>query len=271
GRDVEFVYAYARQGVAGRSLPRGVILRRPLDLPPPDIEKALIESPSEAGVNGYIFAQQMVNGVTIRIPPEAVIGETDQVQMHWDGYGSTGRFIAYPSPDDPRLFEIPPAAVPANMGKRLDVYYRVSPVSEPAGTSRVFNLEVRRISDGWPFIQIMRPRVTDARLPLASVPAEGAGLDLLSWTYMAQGQRVRIKAVGLLQSGVEQTLGLRTGEAEPLTEAEYQARQVSVFIPRAFLENLKKDSATNFVTVEVSFDEGTSYIAFSPVTFTLVE
>ncbi|WP_059003358.1 hypothetical protein [Pseudomonas syringae] len=271
GRDVEFVYAYARQGVAGRSLPRGVILRRPLDLPPPDIENAVIENYSETGVNGYILAQQMVNGVKIRIPPEAVIGETDQVQMHWDGYGSTGRFIADPSPDDPRLFEIPPAAVPANMDKRLDVYYRVSPVSEPAGTSRVFNLEVRRISDGWPFIQIMRPRVTDARLPLASVTAEGAGLDLLSWTYMAQGQRVRIKAVGLLQSDVEQTLGLRTGEAEPLTEAEYQARQVSVFIPRAFLENLKKDSATNFVTVEVSFDEGTSYIEFSPVTFTLVE
>ncbi|EPM72241.1 hypothetical protein A584_05927 [Pseudomonas syringae pv. theae ICMP 3923] len=271
GRDVEFVYAYARQGVAGRSLPRGVILRRPLDLPPPNIKDAQIECSSETGVNGYMFAQQMVNGVKIRIPPEAVIGETDQVQMHWDGYGSTGRFIADPSPDDPRLFEIPPAAVPANMGKRLDVYYRVSPVSEPAGTSRVFNLEVRRISGGWPFIQIMRPRVTDARLPLASVPAEGAGLDLLSWTYMAQGQRVRIKAVGLLQSDVEQTLGLRTGEAEPLTEAEYQARQVSVVIPRAFVENLKKDSATNFVTVEVSFDEGASYIAFPPVTFTLVE
>ncbi|OUM07095.1 hypothetical protein BW686_11830 [Pseudomonas syringae] len=271
-QDVEFVYQYARQGVAGSSLPRNVLLRRPLDLPPPDIEGALIESPNEAGVIGYMFADQMVNGVRVRIPAGAQTGPGNKLQMHWDGYGSTGRFVAYPSASDPLLFEIPPEAVPANMGKRVDVYYKVfSPSSDPLGTSAVFDLDVRGIREGWPVIQMVRPLVTDGVLALNTVPAEGAGLDLPSWTYMAPRQRVRIKVAGLLQSGTEQMIGLRTGAAEPLTAAEYQAEKVSVNIPRDFLERLCRGTRTNTITVDVSFDDGNSYTQFPPVLFALVD
>lgn len=190
--------------------------------------------------------------------------------MYWDGYGSTGTFIADPSPDDSRLFLIPPTAVPANMGKRLAVYYKVDSASQ-SGTSKVFDLEVRGLGSGWPSIQIMRPRATDGRLSLAEVSPEGAGLDLASWVYMAPGQRVRIKATGLLKSGSEQTVGLRTGAAEPLSEAEYDARKVSVIIPRDFLESLQRDSQTNTVKVEVSFDEGANYTQFPSIGFTVLE
>ncbi len=270
GKEIELVYQYSRPGRAASSLPRKVILRRPLDLPVPVIEDAIIENPVEGGVKGYIFASQMETGVTIRIPKEAVIGEDSTVQMYWDGYGSTGSFIADPSPDDPRLFLIPPTAVPANMGKRLAVYYKVVSATQ-SGTSKVFDLEVRAEDFGWPYIQIIRPRATDGRLSLAEVPPEGAGLDLASWVYMAPGQRVRIKATGLLKSGLEQTVGLRTGAAEPLSEAEYDAKKVSVIIPRDFLESLQRDSQTNTVTVEVSFDEGAHYTQFPAIGFTVLE
>lgn len=272
GRQVEFMYEYARLGEAKRSLSRDVILRRPLDLPAPVIKDAIIDEPGDTMVKGHIFARQLTQGVTISIPKEAFIGAGDQVQMYWDGHGSPGRFIADPSPNDSRMFHIPPEAVPANMGKRLDVYYKVTPVLEPAGTSRVFNLEVRKLDGGWPFIQFVNPPVLDARLSLAKVPPGGAGLELPGWVYMAPGQRVRIKAVGLLQSsGTALTLGLRIGVAEPVTEAEYQARRVPVSIPREFLERLQRNSETNSVTVDVSFDDGLSYTQFPPITFTLVD
>ncbi|MCH5512554.1 hypothetical protein ABNM12_09715 [Pseudomonas syringae] len=270
GKEIELVYQYARPGNAASSLPRKVILSRPLDLPAPVIGDAIIDGSGEGTVTGYIFASQLQSGVTIRIPKEAFIGDDYTVQMHWEGYTSTGSFIADPSPGDPRLFVIPPTAVPANMGKWVAVYYKVVSASQ-SGTSQVFNLEVRALGSVWPYIQIMRPRVTDALLDLARVPPEGAGLDLESWAYMAPRQRVRIKATGLLPSGLEQTVGLRTGAAEPVSEAEHQARQLSVIIPRGFLESLQRNRPTNTVTVEVSFDEGANYTQFPSIDFTVLD
>ncbi|RMR35326.1 hypothetical protein ALP36_05055 [Pseudomonas syringae pv. coriandricola] len=44
-----------------------------------------------------------------------------------------------------------------------------------------------------------------------------------------------------------------------------------VSIPREFLERLQRNSETNSVTVDVSFDDGLSYTQFPPITFTLVD
>ncbi|QHE96681.1 hypothetical protein LCG56_25975 [Pseudomonas cannabina pv. alisalensis] len=270
GKEIELVYQYARPGHAASSLPRKVMLSRPLDLPAPVIDGAIIDDSGEWGVEGHVYANWLLNGVKIRIPKEAFIGDDYTVQMHWEGNTSTGSFIADPSPDDPRLFVIPPTAVPANMDKWVGVYYRVvSPLQ--SGTSPVFKLEVRGLGSVWPYIQIMRPRVTDTLLSLAEVPPEGAGLDLASWAYMAPGQRVRIKATGLSQSGSTQMVGLRTGAAEPVSEAEYRARQVSVIIPKDFLESLQRNSLTNTVTVEVSFDDGANYTQFPSIDFTVLD
>ncbi|KPX85785.1 Uncharacterized protein ALO59_03168 [Pseudomonas amygdali pv. mellea] len=270
GKEIELVYQYARPGHAASSLPRKVMLSLPLDLPVPIVDDAEIESSEEWGVEGYIYASWLQNGVKIRIPDGAFIGDDFTVQMHWEGNTSTGSFIADPSPDDPRLFIIPSTAVPANMGKWVEVYYKVVSLSQ-SGTSPVFKLEVRGLVGVWPVIQIMRPRITDTLLYLDRVPSEGAGLDLASWAYMAPGQRVRIKAIGLSQSGSPQALGLRTGAAEPLSEAEYQSRQVSVIIPKDFLESLQRNELTNTVAVEVSFDDGATYTLFPSIAFIVLD
>ncbi|MEE4663764.1 hypothetical protein V2J91_01525 [Pseudomonas alliivorans] len=274
GKEIELMYQYARPEAAGSSLPRKVTLRRPLDLPPPEIEGATLDGPVGDNVQGHIFAVTLDKGVNVRIPDTAVIGVGDRVQMHWDGYGSTGSVIADPSDSHPTLFFIPAAAVPANMGKRVDVYYEVSPVADPPGTSRVYDLEVRGIKDGWPVIQIMRPKVTDGVLSLARVSDEGAGLDLSAWIYMAQGQRVRIRASGLV-GGVTRQFDLRTGAAELVTAAEVTARTVSVTFPKVSLAELDKlvpgNPAANRVTVEVSFDDGMSYVGFPTINFDVID
>lgn len=269
GKNVEFMYQYARQGTAGSSIARGVLLRQPLDLPPPEITHAIVEGNGSEGVIGHVFAQALIDGVEVRIPETAVIGPDDTVQMHWDGYGSTGSFIAGPSAGDPKLFIIPATAVPANMGKRVDVYYQVTPASEPSGTSKVFDLEVKGIDSGWPVVQNVRPSTHDGLLSLGEVPTEGAGLSLATWMYMAAGQRVRIIVTGLSSNGDPQSFDVRTGAAEPVTVAEYQARKVSGLIPKAFLEGLQRDTETITVKIEVSFDEGTTYVPFPFISFSL--
>ncbi|RXT60244.1 hypothetical protein [Pseudomonas syringae] len=270
GKNIELMYQYARPGHAASSLPLKVTLSRPLDLPVPVIDDAQIESAEEWGVVGYIHASLLLSGVKIRIPKDVFIGDDYTIQMHWEGNTGTGSFIADPSPDNPHLFIIPSTAVPANMDKWVSVYYSVvSPLQ--SGTSPVFKLEVRGLSSVWPYIQIMRPRVTDTLLYLGCVPPEGALLELASWAYMAPGQRVRIKVTGLSQSGSPQALGLRTGAAEPLTEAEYDARQVPVILPRDFLDSLQRKSLTNIVTVEVSFDDGANYTQFPSINFIVLD
>ncbi|QHF03970.1 hypothetical protein N015_16740 [Pseudomonas asturiensis] len=274
GKEIELMYQYARPGAAGSSLPRALVLRRPLNLPPPEIAGAAFDGAVGDNVQGHIFAETLAGGVTVRIPEEADFGPDDQVQMHWDGHGSTGSFIAEPSDSDPKQFFIPAAAVPANMGKRVDVYYKVTPAGELPGTSRVYDLEVRGIKTGWPTIQIMRPKVTDGKISLARVPEEGAGLDLEAWMYMAQGQRVRIRASGFV-NGQTQRFDLRTGAAEPVTAAELTAKIVPVIFPKVFLAQLDKLSesspSVNDVTVEVSFDDGTSYVVFPRINFDVLD
>ncbi len=274
GKEIELMYQYARPGAAGSSLPREVILSSPLNLPAPDIDEAIFDSFDGENVKGHIFAVTLDKGVTVQIPGDASIGPDYQVQMHWDGHGSTGSFIADPSDSNPNLFFIPPAAVPANMDKRVDVYYKVTPTTGLPGTSWVYDLEVRGIKDGWPLIQFMRPKATDAVLSLAMVSDEGAGLDLAGWIYMAQGQRVRIRA-SCLAEGATRRFDLRTGVAEPVTAAELAAKTVSVIFPKVFLAELDRVGSTpskvHSLTVEVSFDDGASYVAFPSVNFDVTD
>lgn len=228
GKALELIYQYARVGVAGTSEPFSVMLRRPLNLPPPIVDGATAESGDPGEHKGYIFASNLTGGVWIGIPADAVIGAGDKVQMHWDGYGAIGSHIAEPSVGDPKQFNIPPQAVPANMGKRVNVYYIVTPAGQAPQSSTRFDLSVRSIDQNLPVIQLMRPRTPDLRLSLARVPAAGAGLDLDSWSFMAKGQKVMIRASGLTQDGDEEFVYLRSGAEEPVTEDEYYDGKLSV-------------------------------------------
>jgi hypothetical protein len=266
GKEVTLIYQYARLGGAGTGVPVSLTLRKPLYLPPPIVEKATAESGEEDEYKGFLLARSTLGGVYIMLPNDAVIGADDKVQMHWEGYGNTGRYIADPTVGDPQRFYIPPQAVPANLGKRLDVSYRVTPPGEAPYKSVVFDLLVKDIDSGLPTIQC--PDAPGGWLSLVRVLPEGVGFTLGSWMFMAEGQRVRVKATGFKKDGTEETIYLREGSDEPVTKTEYDAGTLYSNLQRAFLENLALDVQFD-VIVETSFDEGDSYKKFPTLPVTL--
>ncbi|BCX68055.1 hypothetical protein [Pseudomonas izuensis] len=260
GQAVSLKYQYAREGSAGTSEPLLLTLRKPLHLPMPIVEGA---TPDGEG-KGYLQASRITGGVYIKVPEDAVIGGGDKVQMHWAGYGSTGSHIADPMAGYPDRFYIPPGAVPANMGKRLKVFYQVTP---PGKNSKDFDLEIRDITTGWPTLQAMAPS-SNTQIKLSSVTT-GVVFKLASWTYMRSGQRVRLQVEGLLKAGGKEIYPLRTGAAEVVTEVEYNDGELQAILPRGFLDRLELNQKLNVIT-ETSFDQGFTYKQFPPISPQLI-
>ncbi|BBP57881.1 hypothetical protein [Pseudomonas sp. St316] len=267
GKAIELMYQYAREGSAGTSLPLSLTLRRPLHLPHPEIEDVTWDGEDDE-YRGYLYARNITGGVYIKVPDEAVIGSGDKVQMHWEGHGDIGSYIADPTVGNPKRFYIPTRFVPANMGKRLDVFYQVTPPGEPPYKSKVFDLEIKDIESGWPTLQISSPSSPGNRISLATVTDEVI-FRLRSWFFMEQDQRVKIYAKGLLIGGGEERFNLREGNAEVVTREEYLAGELLSSLPRSFLERLQLNYQFD-VSVETSFDEGFSYKTFPMISAQLV-
>lgn len=262
GKQITLMYQFARVGTAGTSQPLSLTLRKPLFLPPPFVE--CVKGDGEEGeYKGYLLAELITGGVWIKVPPEAVIGDDDKIQMHWKGYGNA--YIADPSAGDAKRFYIPASAVPANMGKRLNVAYKVTP---PGKESTNFDLEIKDMTRGWPIIQIKSPSSPSNRVSLAAAK-NGVDFELADWKFMATGQRVKIYAVGVLSAGGQDTFNVRTGTSEVVTDAEYNTGLVKANLPLAFLQTLRLNVQFD-VVVETSFDEGFSYKSFLSITPTLI-
>lgn len=265
GQSLQLIYQYAREGAAGTGVPLALTLRKPLFLPAPIVEGATADGQNR----GFIEARYLLAGVNIAVPDEAAIGASDTIKMHWEGYGDIGSDIADPIAGYPRKFQIKRTAVPANMGRRVKVFYKVSPPGEAATPSAIYDLEVRSTTAGWPALQIEKPVLINKQLSLATVPAGGVECLLQSWMFMAQGQRLRIRVFGLLPDGQEQMLNIRPGDQELVTEDEYATGKVWSIIPRPFLAGLRLDETLR-IDVETSFDLGDSYVTFPRLEITLI-
>lgn len=269
GNDVSLSYRYARVGSAGTSESLELTLRKPLNLPPPIIEGAIREGEDDE-YKGYLWGRNVTNGAYCNVPQEAVIGSGDKVQMVWEGHVNGGRYIADPTVGNPKRFQIPKQNMPANLGKRVPVYYQVTlPGETNPYKSRRFNLEIKDIEAGWPTIQIKSPPAPGNRVSLASVTT-AVELELGTWTFIAEGQRVRVIAKGLLTTGGEARFNLREGDAqEVVTEDEYYLGKVKVNLPKTFLETLKINEQFD-VLVETSFDGGETYKEFPRISPQLI-
>lgn len=256
---LSFTWQYARAGAAGSSHTLPVAVRAAWRPVAPIVVNALPELNDPQPGRGYIEAMLLRSGAKVRIANEVELDAGDQVQVHWQGFGSTGDYLAEQADaSDPRQFSIPASAVPANMGKRLNVLYRVSRVGQPQATSRPFDLRVVAVPRTQ-FSTVQCACVSSGQLSLACVPAAGVQVTLNRWMFMAPGQQVTI----LAESSRNETVL----DAAVVTDAHLQAGKVLATLSRAYLLGLGSGARLT-LRVQVSFDEGHSELEFPSLVLT---
>lgn len=257
GKPLRLSYQVARLGAAWHSEVLEIMVRRPLFLPWPLVDAAIPESGDEPN-QGTVTPEQVRWGAVVRVPLAAETNGGD-IWMHWDGHASTGKVIVKQAdPADPRLFHIPSAAIPANLGKRLNVYYSVHFPDQAPYDSSAFDLKVADYATTrFPVIQGHRNELIDGKLSLAALKGGAAHFSLGAWPFMAPKQCLTIRATGVA-GGSELAHVMRNA---PVTDDEYNQGIVTAELPNVFLQCLELNSVLR-VSVQVSFDDGESFKVF---------
>lgn len=260
GKPLRVSYQVARLGAAWHSQVLEVMVRRPLYLPWPLIDTVIPESGDEAN-QGTVTPEQVRWGARVRVPLAAETNDGD-IWMHWDGHASTGKVIVKQAdPADPRLFHIPAAAIPANLGKRLNVYYSLHLPDQAPYESSAFDLKVADYATRrFPVIQGHRDELIDGKLSLSALQGDDAHFSLDAWPFMAPGQRLTIRATGVAKVGGGE-LDHVMRNAQPVSDEEYYQGHVTAELPNVFLQRLELNRVLR-VSVQVSFDDGESYKSF---------
>jgi opacity protein-like surface antigen len=258
GDAVTLEYQYARPGVAESSERLALDVRASWRPEAPIVVGAQEEAPGPS--QGFIEAEGLVRGAVIKVPQEVMLGDNDKVQVHWDGYGTSGHsIVTEPEANDRRTFVIDPAAVPANMGKRLNVFYQVTRPGEAVATSRPFDLRVIAVPPAR-FRTIQCAQASLGNLPLSQVPVTGADFTLERWMFMAPGQLLTIRA--------ESSTNIYLLENFLITEAHLTAGKVEAKLGLEYLQKLGSGARLT-IEVSVSFDEGNSQTAFPSISLTV--
>lgn len=261
---VSLTYQYARLGAAMSSESLLLDVRVAWKPEAPIVVDAEAE---DGGVpnRGFIEAQSLVAGGEIRIAPdpEVDLGTAERIEVRWKGFGTSGYYTtAEPMAGYPLRFKIPSSAIPANMGKRLDVDYLVKLPGRPVATSKVYDLRVISIPRS-NFRTLQCAAAPAGKLPLANVPEHGVEFELPRWVFMAADQRVTILA-SQPGSPTEYLLRGFVVRADQVT-----AGKVLATLSRNYLLGVGVGARLT-LSVEVSFDEGSSYLEFPSIAIEVV-
>ncbi|MCF5806348.1 hypothetical protein [Pseudomonas tremae] len=262
-----FEYQYARYGKAESSYALNIEIKEAYLSMPPIIEGAEpgapgppVRSHKKVPSQGYISAMSLRAGARVRIPPSEELMDGDTVEVQWQGFGTSGQYVTSVSePEDERLFLIPASAVPANMGKHVNVLYRINRPGKTLITSEVFILLITPLpTHNYTTVQCSCTDI--GRLLLNCVPESGAVVTLRKWVFMAPGQRVTIEA--------------NSGTSEwplsdfPITQTHIDQGQITATLSKSFLTQLGV-GARLILNVSVSFDDGNSFTRFPAVSLVL--
>ncbi|WP_144940946.1 hypothetical protein [Pseudomonas alabamensis] len=274
GQQVALTWQWARIGAAADSAPLELTLRKPLNLLLPIVPGVIPREPEppevpDPDIDDYGFikdARSLTGGTYVEIPADSETGG-GKVTVHWYGFGTTGKFCTdEPSASHNLRYTIPSTAVPANIGKRLKVYYDVELPGRAVQRSPVYGVKIEDLGSV-SYRSVLCPDARDGVLSLARVPMEVTfKLTHDSWHFFAQGQIVRVWVTGKSQPGQPPLPREVIRDDEAVSEDEWYEGELIMKLPKAFLENVQLNT---FIEVSggVSFDEGASFKAITPAIF----
>jgi len=271
GQQVALTWQWARAGAAEDSEPLELTLRKPLNLLLPVIDDVTPQEPEPPEVPdpdiedyGYVLPIRLIQGAYVNVPASSETGGA-KVTVHWDGFGTTGKYSTNaPTVGNNLRYFIPTMAVPANLGKRLKVYYDVELPGRAVQRSPIYGLKINDLESS-SFGPIQCPEAPNGVLSLARVSdAVTFVLTSDSWLFFAQGQIVRVRVTGKSQAGQPSLPPEVIRDDEPVSEDEWYDGQLIMRLSRHFLDKIELNTHIQ-VSVWVSFDEGANFTSTIPV------
>ncbi|MFJ4054000.1 hypothetical protein ACIPZC_11110 [Pseudomonas sp. NPDC089743] len=198
--------------------------------------------------------------LAVVVSADAVIYPGEVVTVQWGAPGDYGYYTtSEPEVGTDGRFLIPERSVLAYSKRTLEVGYVVSDGTEHfPGTP--CNLKVTEFKEGLP--QVALEGADSDGFSLGSAP-ELVPVSLGVWPGIAVGQRVNITVTGVLPSGAEAPpYDILT--AHSVNDAQVRrgiGANKDVTLPKAYLARLMRDHPFTF-NVEVSFDDGTTWVKF---------
>ncbi|MBA1205388.1 hypothetical protein G7009_27150 [Pseudomonas capeferrum] len=276
GKTVSLTYQWARAGAAADSAALELTLRKPLDLKLPVIDEVTPKDPEPPELPdpdieqyGFISPFKLFLGAYVEVPREAQTSG-GKLTMYWDGYGERGQYSTRePVFGNNLRYHIPPAAVPANLGKRLKVYYTVEMPEKAPQRSPVYGLRIEDLPSS-SFESIQCPDAPNGRLSLQGVKdAVRFILTSNSWRFFDQGQIVRVYITGKGKPEYAPLPPEVIRDNVPVSEDEWNEGELVMRLSRAYLDKLELNNAFE-VYVEVSFDGGDNFKSIAPADIQLV-
>ncbi|MFQ6558957.1 hypothetical protein Q7F05_23715 [Pseudomonas sp. Lb2C1-1] len=268
GAGIDLRYEYARVGMALSATPYQANVRAPLNLPMVIVENARPDPDDPVPGEGVLDVLGLTtSGVTIDIDPQANYGPDDEVNVHWEGYGTGGKYIAF-SPVTPggRTYNIPPQYIPANLDKAVRVYYTVMQTGEPAPVpSKVFIVRVLPIEKSrYRTIQSAQAQQNNGTIYISRIIPVGELFTLHAWPYMREDQIVNVVINGKGNDDSPVTVFIL--ENYSVSPEDVTARLIAKsMLPSAF-QSLKLGSIS--VQVTITYEQGAETL-YAPANFVL--
>ncbi|AXP04718.1 hypothetical protein DZG01_17775 [Pseudomonas fluorescens] len=268
GAGIDLRYEYARAGAGLSATPYQANVRTPLNLPMVIVQDARPDPDDPVPGEGVLDVLLLsASGVTIDIDPQANYGPDDEVNVYWDGYGTSGKYIALaPVTPGGRTYNIPPEHIPANLGRAVPVYYTVlqdgdpGPVSSQVFTVRVLPIEKTR----YPTIQSAQAQQTNGTIHLSRIGSGGELFTLPGWPYIRAGQIVNAVINGKGNDDLPRTVPIF--ENHPVTPDEAANRSIATTVAEPAFRPLKLGSIN--VQVTITYEQGAETV-YLPANFTL--
>ncbi|AHG43537.1 hypothetical protein N018_09695 [Pseudomonas syringae CC1557] len=231
---------------------------QPVPLVSPSVERSV----PAGGGTGTLDPLSVTSGAFVVVPKEIDLQPTEVLTVYWTGFVlSASHETSTPVIKGEYRYAIPASAIPGNIGtdRPVQVYYTVTRAQGKVETSAIYLLTIQPIADTR-FPKLVCKQTTGinpVRLKLSSVPS-GADFSITPWVYIKAGQLMKMWAEGVDKNGGD--LYFDVFAKRPLTPGE-EGSGVSAVLARSFLEQLKVNEQF-WVDIEVSFDEGKSYLDF---------
>jgi len=240
---------------------------QPKPLLVPSVEKSV----PDREAYGELDPLLVTGGAVVVVPEDIDLQPTDVVTVYWSGFvPSASHETSTPIETGGFRYAIPPSAIPGNIGtgRQVEVYYTVTRAGGKVDRSESYLLRIKEIHiDRFSKLYCEQATGTNpATLKLSAVP-NGADFSITPWLYIKAGQKMHMWAEGV-DKNTGRDLYLDIFE-RPVTPGE-EGSGVSAVLLRSFLEQHRVNEQF-WVDIEVSFDEGDSYLDFHRENVLLVD